>query len=65
MRTSGTLTDAFHLLLQRAGMPLESLARQESGSVTGARAKDIVSIPGLSLQYESHIEVKLWKRPLA
>lgn len=50
MTMSGTLTDAVCLLLQGAGMALESLARQESGSVTGARAKDTVSIPRLSLQ---------------
>lgn len=50
MTTSGTLTDVLRLLLQGAGKPLESLARQESGSVTGARAKDAVSVPRLSLQ---------------
>lgn len=65
MTTSGTLTDAFCLLLQRAGMAPESLARQERGYVTGARAKDIISVLRLSLQYESLREVKLWKRPLA
>lgn len=31
--------------------------------MTGARAKDIISVPRLSLQYESPREVKLWKRP--
>lgn len=64
MTTSGTLTDAFCLLLQRAGMASESLARQERGYVTGARAKDIISVLRLSLQYESPREIKLWKRPL-
>lgn len=65
MTTSGTVTDALGLLFQRAGMASESLARQEREYVTGARAKDIISVLRVSLQYESPREVKLWKRPLA